>query len=72
MAFLITTTDTLPGGQLVIPEFGDRTLVQPLVNYDLELEFDIDEKDRGFTQNMVGAEIIIPNMLHYQEYYRLW
>ena len=26
------------------------------------LEFDIDEKDRGFTQNMVGAEIIIPNM----------
>lgn len=43
MAFLITTTVTLPGGQLVIPEFGDRTLVHPLVNYDLEGEFDLDE-----------------------------
>ena len=26
------------------------------------LEFNIDEKDRGFTQNMVGGEIIIPNL----------
>ena len=26
------------------------------------LEFDIDEKDRGFTQNMVGGEIVIPNL----------
>ena len=26
------------------------------------LEFDIDEKDRGFTQNMVGGQIVIPNL----------
>lgn len=26
------------------------------------LEFDIDQQDRGFTQNMVGGQIIIPNM----------
>ena len=26
------------------------------------LEFNIDESDRGFTQNMVGGEIIIPNL----------
>ena len=26
------------------------------------LEFNIDEKDRGFTQNMVGGEIVIPNL----------
>ena len=26
------------------------------------LEFNIDETDRGFTQNMVGGEIIIPNL----------
>ena len=26
------------------------------------LEFDIDPQDRGFTQNMVGGQIIIPNM----------
>jgi hypothetical protein len=26
------------------------------------LEFDIDSTDRGFTQNMVGGQIIIPNM----------
>jgi len=26
------------------------------------LEFDIDGEDRGFTQNMVGGEIIIPNL----------
>ena len=26
------------------------------------LEFDIDDMDRGFTQNMVGGQIIIPNM----------
>ena len=26
------------------------------------LEFQIDEDDRGFTQNMVGGEIIIPNL----------
>jgi len=26
------------------------------------LEFDIDEKDRGFTQNMVGGQIIIPDL----------
>jgi hypothetical protein len=26
------------------------------------LEFEIDEEDRGFTQNMVGGEIIIPNL----------
>ena len=26
------------------------------------LEFDIDDTDRGFTQNMVGGQIVIPNM----------
>ena len=26
------------------------------------LEFDMDPKDRGFTQNMVGGQIVIPNM----------
>ena len=26
------------------------------------LEFDVDDTDRGFTQNMVGGQIIIPNM----------
>jgi hypothetical protein len=26
------------------------------------LEFEIDEEDRGFTQNMVGGELIIPNL----------
>ena len=26
------------------------------------LEFDIDEKDRGFTQNMVGGQIVIPTL----------
>ena len=26
------------------------------------LEFNIDEKDRGFTQNMVGGQIVIPNL----------
>ena len=26
------------------------------------LEFDIDPQDRGFTQNMVGGQIVIPNM----------
>ena len=26
------------------------------------LEFDIDPQDRGFTQNMVGGQIVIPSM----------
>ena len=26
------------------------------------LEFDIDPQDRGFTQNMVGGQIVIPNL----------
>jgi hypothetical protein len=43
MAFIITTTSSLPGGQLVIPEFGDRTYNHPLVSYNLEEEFDRDE-----------------------------
>ena len=37
-----------------------------LVKFDSKkphiLEFDIDQQDRGFTQNMVGGQIIIPNM----------
>ena len=37
-----------------------------LVKFDSKkphiLEFDIDPQDRGFTQNMVGGQIIIPNM----------
>ncbi len=43
MSFIITTTGSLPGGILVIPEFGDRTYTHPLVSYDLTQEFDIDE-----------------------------
>ena len=43
MAFIITTTVTLPGGTLVIPELGNRTFTHPLVSYDLETEFDKDE-----------------------------
>ena len=37
-----------------------------LVKFDSKkphiLEFDIDPQDRGFTQNMVGGQIVIPNM----------
>ena len=37
-----------------------------LVKFDSKkphiLEFDIDPQDRGFTQNMVGGQILIPNM----------
>ena len=37
-----------------------------LVKFDSKkphiLEFDIDDMDRGFTQNMVGGLIVIPNM----------
>ena len=37
-----------------------------LVKFDSKkphiLEFDIDPQDRGFTQNMVGGEIVIPNL----------
>ena len=32
------------------------------------LEFQIDEEDRGFTQNMVGGEIIIPNLFKVDGY----
>ena len=32
------------------------------------LEFEIDEEDRGFTQNMVGGEIIIPNLFKVDGY----
>jgi hypothetical protein len=54
MAFIITTTSSLPGGILVIPEFGDRTYNHPVVSYDLESEFDIDEIRTSFTiQNAI-------------------
>ena len=32
------------------------------------LEFEIDEEDRGFTQNMVGGEIVIPNLFKVDGY----
>jgi len=43
MAFILTTTVSLPGGTLVIPEFGNRTFTHPTTSYDLETEFDKDE-----------------------------
>lgn len=43
MAFIFTTTVSLPGGTLVIPEFGNRTYTHPTTSYDLETEFDKDE-----------------------------
>jgi len=49
MAFIITTTGSLPGGQLVIPEFGNRTYIHPLNSYDLGSEFDIDEIRQSVT-----------------------
>lgn len=49
MSILITTTVTLPGGILVIPEFGGRTFTHPITNYDLETEFDIDEIRQSVT-----------------------
>jgi len=54
-------------------EMGQMIEYQPinannsgLIKFDSKekniLEFDIDDLDRGFTQNMVGGQIVIPNM----------
>lgn len=41
MQILVTTTGAVP--QIIISEFGNKTLVHPIVDYDLTQEFDIDE-----------------------------
>lgn len=57
MQILLTTTGAV--SQIVVPEFGGRTYVHPLVDYDITQEFDIDEIRKSVTlQNSIDSGYI--------------
>ena len=73
--FILELDENIKGGEYRndFIEMGEMIEYTPiskanmgLVKFDSKkphiLEFDIDPQDRGFTQNMVGGQIIIPNM----------
>ena len=73
--FILELDENIKGGEYRndFVEMGEMIEYTPiskdnmgLVKFDSKkphiLEFDIDPQDRGFTQNMVGGQIIIPNM----------
>ena len=73
--FILDLDENIKGGEYRndFIEMGEMIEYTPiskanmgLVKFDSKkphiLEFDIDPQDRGFTQNMVGGQIIIPNM----------
>ena len=73
--FILELDENIKGGEYRndFVEMGEMIEYTPiskanmgLIKFDSKkphiLEFDIDPQDRGFTQNMVGGQIIIPNM----------
>ena len=73
--FILELDENIKGGEYRndFVEMGEMIEYTPiskdnmgLVKFDSKkphiLEFDIDPQDRGFTQNMVGGQIVIPNM----------
>ena len=73
--FILELDNNLKGGEYRndFVEMGEMIEYTPIskanmgsIEFDSKkphiLEFDIDQQDRGFTQNMVGGQIIIPNM----------
>ena len=73
--FILELDENIKGGEYRndFVEMGEMIEYTPiskdnmgLVKFDSKkphiLEFDIDPQDRGFTQNMVGGQIIIPNL----------
>ena len=73
--FILELDENIKGGEYRndFIEMGEMIEYTPiskanmgLVKFDSKkphiLEFDIDPQDRGFTQNMVGGQIVIPNM----------
>lgn len=73
--FILELDENIKGGEYRndFVEMGEMIEYTPiskanmgLIKFDSKkphiLEFDIDPQDRGFTQNMVGGQIVIPNM----------
>ena len=73
--FILELDENIKGGEYRYDfvEMGEMIEYTPiskanmgLIKFDSKkphiLEFDIDPQDRGFTQNMVGGQIVIPNM----------
>ncbi len=73
--FILELDENVKGGEYrnEFSEMGEMIQYQPInksnkgtIKFDTKdphvLEFDIDPQDRGFTQNMVGGQIIIPDL----------
>ena len=73
--FILQLDDKIKNQEYIyeFSEMGEMIQYQPInksnkgtIKFDSKdphvLEFDIDTQDRGFTQNMVGGQIIIPNL----------